>query len=283
MNSPASPLLQLGDWWTNSPHVLITAGAGLSVAAGIDYTDATSFARLFPALVLKGFSARSQLIGYSDWTEAEKWGYWAAHIHDVRFTHRVSAVYERLYSAIRGKDYFVLTSNVDAMFLRHGFHPDRLYTPQGDYARLQCLRPCSERTWPSGPIISELLPCIDQRTQTVTDRSRLPRCPDCDGPVFPNVRAGDWFSEQPYVEQQQRFGQWLQAVRQEPLLVVELGAGFNTPSVVRWRSERIVAHIPTSRFVRVNPAAPDVPAGIASRSLALREDAAAAVAALPII
>ena len=139
-------------WLSDSPRVLIGAGAGLSVAAGIDYGDVEDFARRFPALVRRGLTARYQLIGYAGLEDRAFWGYWAAHVADVRFSDRLSAVYTQLRELVAEKDYFVLTSNVDAMFARHGFDSERVCSIQGDYAYLQCVGPCTNEVWPTRPV-----------------------------------------------------------------------------------------------------------------------------------
>lgn len=281
MTSPASATIDTGAaWWAAADRILISAGAGLSAAAGIDYGDTEDFARLFPALVRRGFTARYQLIGFNDWSESEKWGYWAAHVHDVRFAARHSTVYAQLRDLVRGKDYFVLTSNVDAMFVRHGFDGDRIYTPQGDYAALQCLRPCCPTTWPTEPVIARLLPAIDRDTQTVRDATLLPACPRCDGAMFPNVRAGGWFLEQPYTSQRARFLNWLEGATDGRLLIAEFGAGFNTPGVVRLRDERLANTMPAARLLRVNPAAAEVPEALGTRALGLALDAGTVISGL---
>ena len=58
-----------------SPRVLIGAGAGLSVAAGLDYTDEESFARHYPGLRRRGFRACYELIGRHDLPAPVFWGY----------------------------------------------------------------------------------------------------------------------------------------------------------------------------------------------------------------
>ena len=57
---------RIAAWIADAPRVLIGAGAGLSVAAGIDYTDTASFARLYPGMTRRGFSACYELIGRHD-------------------------------------------------------------------------------------------------------------------------------------------------------------------------------------------------------------------------
>jgi NAD-dependent SIR2 family protein deacetylase len=271
---------QLWQWLRGCDRVLIGAGAGLSAAAGIDYTDVDSFARLFPALVRRGFRARYELIGFDDWTPAEKWGYWATHVNDVRFGDRRHAVYATLLDLIRDKDYFVLTSNVDAMFARNGFDEQRIYTPQGDYAGMQCLTPCRREVWQSRPVIDRLLPAIDAATQAVRDPDVLPRCPWCHGEVFLHVHAGPWFIHEPFAGQAKRFRRWLDGARGQATLVIEVGAGFNTPAVVRWPMEWIARAIPNAQFVRINSDQADVPTELAGRSMTLQADARDVLTAL---
>jgi hypothetical protein len=92
-----------------------------------------------------------------------------------------------------------------------------------------------------------------------------------------NVRAGHWFVEEPSAAQRERFMQWMRGALERPLLVIEIGAGFNTPSVVRWPMERIVYSNLRAQFVRINLSHPEVPDGIADRSVSINADAAAAV------
>lgn len=70
---------------------------------------------------------------------------------------------------VRGKDRFVLTTNVDALLVRNGFDPERVWSIQGDYAFLQCLRPCTREVWPSAPFLQRALAAIDPVTQEVAD------------------------------------------------------------------------------------------------------------------
>ena len=270
----------VASWLSQSPRVLIGAGAGLSVAAGIDYTDMDDFARRFPALVRRGLRARYQLIGYEGLSEAEFWGYWAAHVKDVRFTERRSTVYQQLFELVRAKDYFVLTSNVDAMFVRHGFEPTRVCSIQGDYANLQCVRPCTPAVWPTHPVVERLLSGIDPTSQEVTDVKLIPRCPHCGGDVFMNVRAGSWFVDTPYRSSLGALRAWLGEAEHQPLLVLDIGSGFNTPTVVRWPMERVAARHPNAHLVRINLEHPAVPPEIGERGLGIGAGAAETISAV---
>lgn len=281
MNSQSRNDIQsICEYLRKADRVLIGAGAGLSVDAGINYMDEVSFARRFPALAKRGFHMKAELIGYTDWSPELQWGYLALHVNEVRFEAPPHPVYGRLYELISNKDYFVITSNVDGMFPKNGFSEDRLFTPQGDYARMQCQTPCRSDTWPSKPIVDRILPTVDPGTQETTDPNVIPHCPHCGGSVFLNVRAGQWFVEDPYVGQAERFTEWVQSSQASRLLVIEVGAGFNTPVVVRWPMERIVNNHPKAHLVRVNLDHPQVPQEIAEKSISLKISAMAAITSI---
>lgn len=258
---------QIRTWIDEADRVLIAAGAGLSADAGVDCTDEVAFARTFPALVTRGLAAPYQMIGYSGLPAEAFWGYWLNHVDEVRFGDGRRRVYELLFDLVRGKDWFVLTSNVDALFERNGFDAARVCSIQGDFAFLQCYTPCSDDLWPSAPVLERLLPGVDPATQALRNPALAPVCPRCGGQVFFNVRGGHWFVEAPWRRQFEVLCQWLPSASNERLLVVDIGSGFNTPSVVRWPMERTARAVPTARFVRINRKEPELHVDLGARAL----------------
>lgn len=272
---------QIACWIREADRVVIGAGSGLSAAAGLDFGDRADFAARFPALVRRGLKAAYEMIGYSDLSEAALWGFWSLHVTQMRFADGRNPVYEGLLRLVRGKDCFVLTTNVDAMFVRNGFDPDRVWSIQGDYAFLQCLRPCTTEVWPSAPVLQRALAAIDPQTQEVADPGCIPRCIRCGGRVFMNVRGGDWFVEEPYQAQMARWRDWFGGISSgERLLLIDIGSGFNTPSVVRWPMERIALGDPRARLVRINLHHADLPLALGSRGLSVAAGAREAIDAI---
>ncbi|TPQ23971.1 NAD-dependent protein deacetylase of SIR2 family [Streptomyces sporangiiformans] len=258
----------LRTWLDEADRVLVAAGAGLSAAAGYDYGDIDRFRELFPALYRLGLRSR-YLLGVP-LPDDMMWGYWAVHIDDIRFGSRPNSLYRHLRSLVGDRDHWVMTSNVDALFARNGFEPDRIFTPQGDYGRLQCTVPCTQETWAGKPFLERILAAYDPGTGRVTDPAALPVCPNCRAAVFPNVRVGPEFVDGAYMPAGDRLARWLgDAPSDAPLLVVEIGAGFNTPGVIRRPMENVVRHTPGARLVRVNPDHPEVPAGLGARALSV--------------
>ncbi|MFD9037587.1 NAD-dependent protein deacetylase of SIR2 family [Streptomyces bottropensis] len=264
----ASAADTLRAWLEEADRVLIAAGAGLSAAAGYDYGDTERFRELLPALYRLGLRSR-YLLG-APLPADMMWGYWAVHIDDIRYGPGPNPLYRTLRELVGERDHWVMTSNVDALFARNGFEPDRVFTPQGDYGRLQCTVPCSRETWAGGPFLDAILAAYDRESGRVTDPEALPRCPRCGGDVFPNIRVGPEFVDDAYLPAGRRLGKWLDdAPADSALLVVEIGAGFNTPGVIRRPMENLVRHTPRARLVRINPAHPDVPSDLGTRALSV--------------
>ncbi|MER5193957.1 NAD-dependent protein deacetylase of SIR2 family [Streptomyces sp. NPDC002755] len=258
----------VGAWLGEADRILVAAGAGLSAAAGYDYGDAERFRQLLPALHRLGLRSR-YLLGVP-LPKDMMWGYWAVHIDDIRYGPGPNPLYRRLRELVGDRDHWVMTSNVDALFVRNGFAADRVFTPQGDYGRLQCTVPCTRETWSSKPFLDTVLAAYDRESGRVRDEAALPSCPDCGAEVFPNVRVGPEFVDDAHLPAGRRLARWLD--RNPPdgnLLVVEIGAGFNTPGVIRRPMEDLVRHTPRARLVRINPAHPEVPADLAGRALSV--------------
>jgi NAD-dependent SIR2 family protein deacetylase len=264
---------RIHQWVCEADRILIGAGAGLSADAGVDYTDEVGFARQFPSLVKRGIRAAYQMVGRTNLPPDVFWGYWLRHVQEVRFGDGERRVYQLLFDLVRDKDWHVLTSNVDALFERNGFEANRVCSIQGDFAFMQCLRPCSDEVWPSEPVLERLLPQIEPHTQALSDSRLAPVCPRCGGEVFFNVRGGDWFVETPWRRQFEALRRWLPAASNERLLVVDIGSGFNTPGVVRWPVERVAATVPTARFVRINLYDPDLQMDLGPRALTVKRGA----------
>ena len=280
VNNLNNKIEQLAFWLEEVEAVLIGAGAGLSAEAGFDYTDEDAFARSYPGLLQYGFRKKVDLMGFGHLPEELQWGYYLANVKEVRFCEPPQPIYEKLFEIVREKrDYFVITTNVDALFEKNGFDKKRIFTPQGDYAFMQCAKPCTKSIWDVRSDLERFLPLIDSATQKLP-AGQVPRCPNCGGHVFLNVRGGNWFVEEPYMEGASRLGAWLKKNNGRKMLVIDIGSGFNTPVWIRWPCENIVRASRRSRLARINLHHPEVPADIAARSLTFAAKAGEVIFAL---
>jgi NAD-dependent SIR2 family protein deacetylase len=176
--------------------------------------------------------------------------------------------YELLKSLLRSnQDVFVWTSSVDGCFERSGGFAE-IYTPQGDFGRLQCSAKCSPNSvFPAKSILEGLL--RQSNADCEVPESSLPRCPLCGGPLRANVRGGDWFLPAASdLEAQERVREFVE--RHPGLVVIEIGAGRNTPIVTRFPAEAIVREKKSTRaLVRINPEDCGVPEDLAACSVSL--------------
>eukprot|EP01116_Phalansterium_solitarium_P008190 TRINITY_DN2162_c0_g1_i2.p1 TRINITY_DN2162_c0_g1~~TRINITY_DN2162_c0_g1_i2.p1 ORF type:complete len:260 (-),score=21.15 TRINITY_DN2162_c0_g1_i2:104-883(-) len=253
----------------------------MSVEAGNDYTSKELFAQRFPGMVKRGFRMNYELIGHRGWSKELQWGYMVSHVNIVH-TLPPAQVYADLLELVKDKDYFVITSNVDRLFANNGFDAQRIFTPQGDFDWLQCSKPCSDQVWPSQPVVDRILPVIDKETHEVTDPSVIPSCPNCGSAMTWSVRGGDYFLENPYAEQERRSTVWIEsAISAGSLVILEIGAGFNTPTVIRGRNETLAYRHPDAvRLIRVNLQYPQIPWQIESNAVGLSAKASDALHAL---
>ncbi|HIF9341058.1 TPA: hypothetical protein ACX6RU_001118 [Photobacterium damselae] len=252
--------------------ILIGAGAGLSAAAGLNYLDQDQFAQIFPGWVKKGFTAQYQLMGYPYWTQLELWGYYKTHLEYVYFGQGDNQLYRQLRRIVADKDYFVMTSNVDGLFYKNGFDKNRLYSPQGDYGKIQCTKPCSQQVWDIRPFLDQMESYYDANEQVLTDETAIPRCPNCGAEMFIHARIDGSFIDSIHEPERIRLINWLDQVADKKLLLLDLGSGFNTPTVIRLPMEQITQSLPDANLIRVNLDHAEVPAKLATKAMGIEAD-----------
>ena len=133
MNDFTNRLTNFKKLFTEADYVLLGAGAGLSTAAGFEYSGEL-FHKYFADFINKYHFTDMYTAGFYPFkTEEEKWAYWSRYVFFNRYKSRVNPLYSKLYQFLKQKDYFVITTNVDHQFQLAGFNKDRLYYMQGDY------------------------------------------------------------------------------------------------------------------------------------------------------
>ncbi|KAH6994621.1 hypothetical protein EDB82DRAFT_502191 [Fusarium venenatum] len=246
IKSSAEGSLQVARGWLRSADaVLVTAGAGLSAAEGLDYHSRDLFKKNFPGFLKFGLTSLYSVFGYNDWPSEEyRWGYFFTHLNMISKWSN-TPTYQALIPWLKdfGDNAFVRTSNADGLFLANGWSEKQLSTPQGSYAYLQCLNNCrADAVVASAPLVAEAMPFIDPVSQKLTDSSKIPICRFCGSKMGICVRAGSWFNQAPYQDGETQWKAWKSRITKEKkkLVVLELGVGMNTPGVLRWPNEDLV-------------------------------------------
>ena len=207
--------------------VIIGAGAGLSTSAGFTYSGAR-FDRHFSDFAAKyGFSDMYTGGFYPYPTQEEFWAYWSRYILINRYQDAPKPVYESLRRLVQGRDYFVITTNVDHCFQKAGFDKRRLFYTQGDYGLFQCSQPCCHETWDNEAIVREM---VRRQADMRIPTDLIPTCPHCGRSAAMNLRADDIFVEDDgWHAAADRYDHFLRTRRGQKILFLELGVGYNTP------------------------------------------------------
>jgi NAD-dependent SIR2 family protein deacetylase len=232
--------------------LLITAGAGMGVDSGLpDFRGPRGFWGTYPALGRARLSF--ERIASPSAFEAHPrlaWGFYGHRLNLYRATepHAGFHILRRIGEQM-AKGYFVFTSNVDGHFRKAGFDELHIDECHGSIHYLQCLAGCSDDIWPA----DDYHPEFDEESCLLT--SDFPECPRCKGIARPNILMfDDWGWLDRYATlQRQRMNAWLRHV--ERLLVIEIGAGTNIPTV-----RRLGESLP-GRLIRINPTEPELGGG----------------------
>lgn len=132
-------LIELKSFLEEADFVLIGAGAGLSIAAGLVY-DGQRFDKHFSEYIKKYAMRDMYSAGFYPFRTLEhKWAYWSKHIQVNRYNEDTTKLYEELFELVQEKNYFVLTTNVDGLFYKGGFPKEKVFMVQGDYESFNAL------------------------------------------------------------------------------------------------------------------------------------------------
>lgn len=281
---PSPAVEQARTWIEEASHLIISAGAGLSAATGLDYTSTELFDRNFSAFKSKGLRRLYDVFGFDGWdSPAQKWGYYILHLNMVR-SWPVSPAYGTLLDLVNKfpSNFFVRTTNADNFFEKNGFDPNRISTPQGSYRFLQCYNKCRvDAVFSSDTIVDAALPHIDPVTGLLMDETKIPHCRFCGGELTLCVRGGNYFNSAPFREQNMKWEQFLKNTEEDVsladdesgrIVILELGVGLNTPGVLRWPNEELVCESRNRAFrlIRVGMAASGcVPWALEDKGLAV--------------
>lgn len=250
--------------------VVIGAGAGLSTSAGFEYTG-ERFGKYFSDFAGK-YGIRDMYSGgfYPFPAKEEFWAYWSRYIFINRYTDAPKPVYENLLKLVQGKEYFVITTNVDHCFQKAGFDKKRLFYTQGDYGLFQCSEPCCDETFDNEAAIREM---VDRQRNMRIPSELIPRCPHCGRPMTLNLRSDDSFVEdEGWHRAAERYENFLRTRAGQRILFLELGVGYNTPVIIKYPFWQMTAKNPAAVYACINKGQAICPNEIENRSLCIDAD-----------
>ena len=269
---------RIADAISGADAVLVGAGAGLSTAAGFSYAGKRfddNFADFRDAYGITDMYSG----GFYPFPDQESlWAWWSRSILLTRYDCPVGKPYLDLLHLLRGREYFVLTTNVDHQFQRAGIDRDRLFYMQGDYGLLQCSRPCHQATYDNEELVRQM---AERQNDLRVPSELVPRCPRCGAPMAPNLRCDDTFVEDAnWHAAARRYDEFLNRHRRDRIVLLEVGVGGNTPAIIKYPFWRMASENRNATYVQLNKGAVLVPSQLERQSVILDCDAAEALSAL---
>lgn len=250
--------------------VVIGAGAGLSTSAGFTY-GGERFHRYFSDFEAKyGYHDMYSGGFYPYTTPEERWAFWSRTIYINRYQDPPKPVYQDLLRLVRGKDYFVLTTNVDHCFQKAGFDKQRLFYTQGDYGLWQCSRPCRQKTYDNEAAVRKM---FTQQRDLRVPSDLVPHCPVCGAPMSINLRVDDTFVEDAgWHAAAGRYEAFLRSHQGQHLLFLELGVGGNTPVIIKYPFWNMTHQNPRATYACINLAEAYCPKEIQKQAICIDGD-----------
>ncbi len=263
----------------DAEYVLLGAGAGMSAAAGAQY-GGQFFRKHFGEFIRKyGSSYMKDMYSagfYPFPDEESKWGYWSKQALLAGIDLDVTPLHRRLLGMLQGKKIFLLTTNVDGQFARAGLPEEQIFATQGSYGYIQCKKGCHPKIYPA----SEMFRRMDQaRNDCRIPSALVPKCPVCGGPMEMNLRSDSNFvQDENWEKAESRFSDFLLSCIHQNTVLLELGVGFNTPTIIRFPFEQMVREHKNIRLIRLNLTEAIVPQSFGGRAVGINADMAQSIA-----
>lgn len=187
-----------------------------------------------------------------------------------------------LANMLQGKNYFVISTNVDECLYLAGFR--RIVSPCGRESFFQCSDNCSNQAWENQTYLQELFSkkkgqdifseITEEKTDTFSKekwKDLLPRCSKCGKPadfnrIHPNKK--NLYCEH-YLPEWESYRKWLSCTLNKKLLLLEFGTDFTYPQLIRWPFEKTALLNQKAYLIRVQENLSNIPEELKGRAEAI--------------
>lgn len=169
----------------------------------------------------------------------------------------ITEALNKLKDLLKDKNYFVISTSTNKVIheieWKHGY----LTMPCGSMTHIQCENGC-EGSLVQITAESELFSAMQTKDraensiENICDSVHFGRCEKCGAQMVLNNYYNEKYDESGYLDKWQLYTKWLQGTLNKKLLVLELGAEFDCPSVMRWPFEKIAFYNQKAEMFRIN-------------------------------
>ena len=257
-------------------YVLLGVGAGMSIAAGAIYGGEwfkENFADFRAKYGDGPYMQDMYGAGFYPYPSEEAyWGYWSKQCMKAGIEADHTALHKTLLSMLDGKKIFCLSTNVDGQLEKAGLTADKIFCTQGDYFHIQCAKGCHPNRYDA----RELFRKMDAaRMDCLIPGNMVPKCPVCGGRMNMNLRIDQYFvQDEEWYMAEKRFGAFLsEAISSgRKICLLELGVGFNTPTIIRFPFEKLTRENEQISLLRLNLNEAVIPEHLGARAVGINAD-----------
>ncbi len=261
---------RLAKAFQDADAVIVGAGSGLSTSAGFNY-GGERLQELFGDFVEKYGMPDIYHGCFANFeSNEERWAYWARWSYYHAFCPLPKDTLVKLRELLEGKDYFVLTTNVDHTFQRAGYDKNKLCYTQGDLGLFQCSVPCHSATYDN---YETILAMHEQERDMKVPTELIPHCPKCGREMDFNLYWDNTFvRDEGWHIAHKRYEDYLAAHQTGKVLYLELGVGFNSPGVIKVPFWQMAIDNRDAAFASINLDNPSYPEVLEGRAIVISHD-----------
>ncbi len=255
----------------NEADAIIVGGAsGMSAASGFEfyYKNDEVFQQLAGKLGEKYNAEGGFPLMYTRGIKKEE--LWAYYIREFKYLYEcyTGESYKELAELLKGKEYYIATTNQDAQFFRT-FPAEKITRIQGDFRYWQCKHSCTDEIYPNENRVMELAGKIENDRLPA---HLIPRCPHCGSEMIPWWRSYEFLEGSYYQKEMRRYYDYLRSVQYKKVVFLELGVGMMTPMFIKEPFMNMCYQWPDATYVTINPQHAIVPREIGMKSIAIDDD-----------
>lgn len=127
----------------------------------------------------------------------------------------------------------------------------RYFGTQGSYSKLQCAEACHDRLYDNEELVEKMIKQTDSNLRIPSEL--VPVCPVCGEKMEVNLRKDAYFvQDNTWYEQNRAYDNFVESMKDKKVVLLELGVGFNTPTIIRFPFEQMTLQNKNWNLVRIN-------------------------------
>lgn len=257
----------------NTDAIVIGGGSGLSSAAGYNHYHWSSVFLKQMGVFQEHYGFTSPFAGFYHCFSSleEQWAYYAAYTRAIQ-TADIGKPYLDLKNIIGNKPHFIITTNIDGQFERV-FSTKHICDFQGNFRYFQCSQPCHDTIYNNETSIEKIFFNINKFR---VPSELVPRCPKCGRQMVPWVRDDAFLEGESWKLSLKNYydflEKWLLQNNSSKVLLLELGVGDMTPSIIKLPFWEITEKNANVTYVCINKNKSSMPMHIKDKSLHITGD-----------